>query len=406
MPPWAGEAFGPDAGIVAVRVNVHYDNPLQVEGVVDSSGMKFFYTTTPRKHVVTSIRPMMVSSNDAIVMPPGRKRWFFTRTCEAEIVKKGTDETTELRVLAVNYHAHLLGREMYTEIQQTMGSTVPMSLGSESKWHFDDQGWTNVYNAGVTIRTGDVIQSTCVMDTSSRTTATVMGVETTDEMCWARIMGWSPDGHEVDARCKGHMWSGELLDMEIPFGLAKRHPYTHAPGAWDASNPLTAGTQVIKDGKKFCGDNSLCVHVKNMLKTADQCTFDLGVLHSALAGSNVMEFCCKSVCETNNGEKGMCSDHQTCKNALGENEGIANDRLPVASSEQTYKLRVPACSHEADGFMNLELNVDGMGTTTKADTATDTATPTATAAETAASNAIAAHPMFAAFLMMSLIASS
>jgi dopamine beta-monooxygenase len=217
MPPWAGEAFGPSAGIVALRVQVHYDNPLRVEGVEDSSGMKFFYTTTPRKHVVTYVRPMTVSVNEAIVLPPGHKRWFFTRTCEAEIVKKGTDEPAELRVLAVSYHAHLLGREMYTELQQKDGSTAPMSLGSEPKWHFDDQGWTNVYNAGVLIKTGDVIQSTCVMDTRSRTKATLMGQETTDEMCWARVLGWNPDGHEVQARCKGHMWSGELLDMEIPF---------------------------------------------------------------------------------------------------------------------------------------------------------------------------------------------
>jgi hypothetical protein len=191
---------------------------------------------------------------------------------------------------------------------------------------------------------------------------------------------------------------------------------------------MTAGRQVIKNGKKFCGDNEYCGYVATMMKTSDQCTMDLGVIHGAFAGTNVMGLCCKTVCGTNNGERGMCSDHTTCKDVIDTKEGTANATLTSSSLEQTYKLRVPACSHEADGFMNLELNVDGgmiqdttdsptAATTAQAPTAAQTtgspapapttqAPTTVTAAEIPASLAMAAHPMLAAFLIMIGVTSS
>jgi len=46
-------------------------------------------------------------------------------------------------------------------------------------------GWG--WGKGV-VEFGDHIQSTCVFDSSSRSAATVMGVETTDEMCWASFI--------------------------------------------------------------------------------------------------------------------------------------------------------------------------------------------------------------------------
>jgi dopamine beta-monooxygenase len=371
MPPWIGQPFGPGAGIVALRVNVHYDNPDGEAGAVDSSGLRFWYTATLRNHTLFRLATTQTSRNPLIIVPPGVKRWFLTRRCEVGIKKAGTDIPAELQVWGIGYHAHLLGREMYTEIFLS-GNKTPMSLGSEAKWHFDDQELRNVYSAGVTLRTGDVLQTTCVMDASSRKTKTIFGRETTDEMCWQQVAGWSKDG-VVEAECKGYLWSGALADGEPGFGIATRHPYIHAPIVLDGSNLLTGGLKIMGNSTS-CIDFDPNVCTKMMAQNV-KCDFDLGNMHERLKGQTVMDFCCEAVCSS---KAGVCKNEQRCEDKVADaaKRSEGNSASPIIWSSK-YKLVVPSCSGGQTRFMTLELDVpSSSNATTKAHRATTMASST------------------------------
>jgi hypothetical protein len=247
-----------------------------------------------------------------------------------------------------------------------------MSLGSEAKWHFDDQELRNVYSAGVTLRTGDVLQTTCVMDASSRKTKTIFGRETTDEMCWQQVAGWSKDG-VVEAECKGYLWSGALADGEPGFGIATRHPYIHAPIVLDGSNLLTGGLKIMGNSTS-CIDFDPNVCTKMMAQNV-KCDFDLGNMHERLKGQTVMDFCCEAVCSS---KAGVCKNEQRCEDKVADaaKRSEGNSASPLIWSSK-YKLVVPRCSGGHTRFMTLELDVpSSSNATTKAHRATTMASST------------------------------
>lgn len=108
----------------------------------------------------------------------------------------------------LRYHAHLLGREMYTtlirgreeaapqdqETSEVLSEPAPLTQDLQSRdfWIFDNQetiplDLTFVQNdtvlRGTEIRPGDKLQSTCVFDSTHRTEPTNFYLSTYDEMC-------------------------------------------------------------------------------------------------------------------------------------------------------------------------------------------------------------------------------
>jgi len=136
------------------------------------------------------------------------------------------------RVTSVSYHAHLLGREMYTTLlrevddeadllEQVQPENIAISqkqvsaisarpkkmvakdMKSREAWYFDDQANINLdYDIVVTdptdaattsmirgmeVKPGDKIQVTCVYDSIGRSEATRFGFSTYDEMCLTAV---------------------------------------------------------------------------------------------------------------------------------------------------------------------------------------------------------------------------
>jgi hypothetical protein len=110
------------------------------------------------------------------------------------------------RVTAVNYHAHLLGNEMYTTLLRSSPNATNVDdsnkliakyLKSREIWYYDDQASIPMDNEfvidvdsdkgeftrGVEIKPGDKIQATCVYNSNDRVNRTSFGLSTYDEMC-------------------------------------------------------------------------------------------------------------------------------------------------------------------------------------------------------------------------------
>merc|ERR1712226_985857 len=115
------------------------------------------------------------------------------------------------RITSVQYHAHLLGTEMYTTLLQEADSetdgttaiqrdgtpTIVKDLESRDFWLYDYQATIPLpYDTfkgdelmrGTEIKIGDKIQATCVYNSSYRTDPTVFSLSTYDEMCITTAM--------------------------------------------------------------------------------------------------------------------------------------------------------------------------------------------------------------------------
>ena len=211
-------------GLTGFSMQVHYDNINNIAGVVDSSGFRVHYTTEPREFVVGSLKVLRLSVDFRMLIPPNRKRWFLTRTCH---VNGATDD---VHVHSVNFHAHLLGTEMYAELWRDGKRTA---IHNDNAWFFDDQYDKNVDDAQLVLKNGDVLQATCVMDASGQTSATRFGIETTDEMCWV-TMAYYP--LQATLGCYGESWTGTLEPGEPAEVIPVTHPHEYTCKDYDITS--------------------------------------------------------------------------------------------------------------------------------------------------------------------------
>jgi len=308
MPSWAGFPIGKGAGIQSFVVNIHYDNPEHEEGLVSTDGMRLHYTPTLRSQTVSAFSTMQVSYNPTIEIPPHKQRYFLTRGCDVTVQDKAGNDV-EAQILMVSHHAHLLGTEMY--VQRTRGQDK-YTISNEDVWYFDDQFQKNIYLDNVTLKTGDRLQTTCVFDSRKRDSATLIGIETTDEMCWGSFMFTRGD---VRTRCDGPIWTGELAKDEPALGLEVNHLPKDADGVWSGDNLRTGGISLnLKGMGKACNNLAvmstycpmLAKQQANKPESCDKTYGDLGVSVSRIANMKPLQTCCDSFCES------ACPNHEAC----------------------------------------------------------------------------------------------
>jgi len=197
-----GRLPGGGMSMFGFNLQMHYDNPYGVEGMLDKSGLRVYYTTSPREFDMQLFTPLSLSSDRGRQLPAQRERHYITQICEIRGL------TEPVKIIDVSFHAHLLGREMYLELYRN-GKMQPVF--SESTWHFDDQYVYNIEAREQKLYNGDVLSTTCVYDSRERTETTVIGTETTDEMCWS-ILYTMPYADSIFCR------SIEMVDGELEQG--------------------------------------------------------------------------------------------------------------------------------------------------------------------------------------------
>eukprot|EP00747_Dinoflagellata_sp_TGD_P079662 gnl/TRDRNA2_/TRDRNA2_160597_c0_seq1.p1 gnl/TRDRNA2_/TRDRNA2_160597_c0~~gnl/TRDRNA2_/TRDRNA2_160597_c0_seq1.p1 ORF type:complete len:671 (+),score=101.03 gnl/TRDRNA2_/TRDRNA2_160597_c0_seq1:77-2089(+) len=370
-PPWAAKPLGKGVGIESFVINVHYDNPTKQAGVVSQDGIRFYYTPTLRGTALGSMTFTAISLNPTMRVPPGKKRFFITRSCTLQVYEwkeeerrladhtgeQHADEDSlerrlgghnrprrpesdkilkEAHVYSGSYHAHLLGRQMMMEIT-LKDQNSSFALVPSPHWHFDDQGAVNLLNENLTLKTGDHIQSTCIFDSTGRSEDTFIGEETSDEMCWATLGIW-PGTRE--SSCTGHVWSGELGDDEPLMGIAERHPEENAAIVWDGSSS-TSGGQLIKrpegvsltdprckDAELFGDFCPLLIGQALQEKKEDGkslCSQDMGETMGFMEGATMLSMCCTQACSLMCGEEELCKRERPSEASEEEKEEEATE---------------------------------------------------------------------------------
>ncbi len=83
LPKDVGFPIGDEESNIYLLLNIHYDNPELIEGRVDSSGLKFFYTKTLRKYEAFT---MSVGSamDRRMFIPPNQSQFHISGHCNTK----------------------------------------------------------------------------------------------------------------------------------------------------------------------------------------------------------------------------------------------------------------------------------------------------------------------------------
>eukprot|EP00118_Oscarella_pearsei_P016613 m.160502 g.160502 ORF g.160502 m.160502 type:complete len:204 (+) comp38775_c1_seq6:853-1464(+) len=118
-----GYPFGGQSGLYTVVMEIHYDNPDQLTGLKDSSGMRFHYTTTPRKLQAGIISVGHKVGPESMFLSPGEKRVDVTSLCPPDCTKAGIP-AEGVTVFVSLLHAHTAATTVWLEHYRN-GSRLP-----------------------------------------------------------------------------------------------------------------------------------------------------------------------------------------------------------------------------------------------------------------------------------------
>ena len=98
--PLGGQNFASEH----ILIEVHYNNEMLVGGIVDSSGLQFFYTTEEPEHRA-GVLFMGVAVSPVLVVPPGQDQFAVTGECSFDCLDRVSD------VMALHF---FLSLDLYT----------------------------------------------------------------------------------------------------------------------------------------------------------------------------------------------------------------------------------------------------------------------------------------------------
>ncbi|XP_004593508.2 dopamine beta-hydroxylase [Ochotona princeps] len=177
-PEEAGLAFGGPGSSRYLRLEVHYHNPLRMEGRRDSSGIRLYYTATLRRFDA-GIMELGLVYTPVMAIPPGETDFVLTGYC--------TDKCTQLalppagiHIFASQLHTHLTGRRVVTVLARGGRERQIVNQDNHYSPHFQE---IRMLKKVVTVYPGDVLITSCAYNTEDRERATVGGFGILEEMC-------------------------------------------------------------------------------------------------------------------------------------------------------------------------------------------------------------------------------
>ncbi|KAM9316675.1 DBH-like monooxygenase protein 1 [Gastrophryne carolinensis] len=185
-PPHAGLSIGMPEDPTYVLMEIHYDNPSHLEGLIDNSGIKMYYTPYTRKYDAGVLEAGIWVSLYHMI-PPGMPAFSSEGHCTMECLEEALNQekTDGIHVFAVLLHAHQAGqavraRHFRKGIEQKL-------LAYDNEFDFNFQEFQYLEEER-TIVPGDSIIIECQYNTRSRTTITWGGLSARDEMCLSYLI--------------------------------------------------------------------------------------------------------------------------------------------------------------------------------------------------------------------------
>uniref|UniRef100_A0A8C1V1Q5 Monooxygenase, DBH-like 1 n=1 Tax=Cyprinus carpio TaxID=7962 RepID=A0A8C1V1Q5_CYPCA len=230
-PPHVGMSIGTSIDPVYVQMEIHFDNPSLQRGIVDSSGLRLYYSPSLRRYDAGVIETgVWVSLYH--MLPPGMQDYITEGHCTQECLQESLDSEmpSGIHVFAVLLHAHLAGRAIKARHFRQQVELQP--LASDDQFDFNFQEFQPLSQERI-ILPGDSLITECRYNTKGRMNMTWGGLSTRDEMCLSYLLYYP----RVNlARCE----SLPEITGQLKF-----------IGVKEIQEPVTTWPFVIKSPKKY-----------------------------------------------------------------------------------------------------------------------------------------------------------
>jgi len=158
-----------------VVLQVHYNNPDMVSGVHDQSGFALTYTSQLRPF---DLGTFALSYNIGLMaIPPYQEAYPFLMECAAECTEKHIPKDG-INMVYWFPHMHQIGHQIWVELIRD-GKEL-LEIHRDDHYDFNKQ---QTYPVNVTLFPGDRLRMHCTFDSTARTSVTVGGESSREEMC-------------------------------------------------------------------------------------------------------------------------------------------------------------------------------------------------------------------------------
>lgn len=272
MPPEAGAPLGAPDGFQSFMMEIHYDNPEELGGVVDNSGIRFYYTSQPREHkagVLMLGDPLVTLGGE----PVGEGIMEHSFACPGECSAFALGGTEPVTVVREYLHMHQSGVAMRNE-QFRDGQLI--RTGHADFFNFDQQGSQVVEQEPFQVLPGDAFRTVCQYNA---TNGELFGLSSQEEMCIAflfyypiRLVGGFPwiCAHDIPfPACSEAYESRQLEQVENrTFGLSNPDgmcPAGSIPMTQSSADPTSDSTMTAKIGNGFFAFASVAVLIARLV---------------------------------------------------------------------------------------------------------------------------------------------
>jgi len=189
-------------------LEVHYDNPRHIAGIIDKSGM--ILHGVPQKDVPNMItaKTWMIGPSArprSLTIPPGIKE-YRVRTFMDPLVPADADQGIE--VFAYLQHQHLIGRRQWLIAEKPDGMVEEVFCDTEYNFDLQETRYFPIYYK---IDPGTKLTLDCVWDSTGRENDTVGGLATEEEMCFAFLYFIGYKGKSGNNQTIGYTVSNKSL---------------------------------------------------------------------------------------------------------------------------------------------------------------------------------------------------
>ncbi|KAM9324561.1 putative DBH-like monooxygenase protein 2 [Gastrophryne carolinensis] len=180
MPQNMGVPIGTDEDPKYIRLEIHYSNFDLKKGILDSSGIRIYYTPQLREHDA-GILMTGIFTFPAQFIPPGSQMFRNYGLCNTHMFPAAVGHPVEdLTVETFLLHGHLTVHGM--RVMHYRNGTLIGSLGEDKRYDFSFQQVRHLPKP-VTVKVGDQIVLECAHKSLDREIVTFGGPSTINEMC-------------------------------------------------------------------------------------------------------------------------------------------------------------------------------------------------------------------------------
>eukprot|EP01084_Bolivina_argentea_P273196 465296_1 len=181
--------FGNDYSMAApqyVILEIHYDNPEVINGVIDYSGLRIYYTPKPRPNMINvlSITDNVLSKENKFFIPPHLSETSAFSYCSKRATKKILKNVNNASVVGGFLHAHKTATGII--LRHIRNNVELQPILQNMNWDFNFQE-VILLEEHITILPGDELIAQCLYDTTDVNNMVYMGESTRDEMCFTQI---------------------------------------------------------------------------------------------------------------------------------------------------------------------------------------------------------------------------